>query len=78
MRSSIEQYIIDRVKEMRIAKGKSQADIAYGLGFESTGYIGEIESSNLEKSEAYNIDHLNEIAKILGCSPKDFWPEKAL
>jgi transcriptional regulator with XRE-family HTH domain len=78
MRSLIEQYIIDQVKAIRIVKGKSQADIAYGLGFESTGYIGEIESPNLENSEAYNIDHLNAIAKILDCSPKDFWPEKAL
>jgi len=78
MRSPIEQYIIDGVKEIRIAKGKSQADIAYGIGFESTGYIGEIESSNSENSEAYNIDHLNAIARILNCSPKDFWPEKAL
>ncbi|HVM87924.1 MAG TPA: helix-turn-helix transcriptional regulator [Puia sp.] len=78
MRSAIEQYIIDRVKEIRIAKDKSQADIAYGIGFESTGYIGEIESSNKENSEAYNIDHLNAIAKILDCSPKDFWPERPL
>jgi transcriptional regulator with XRE-family HTH domain len=78
MRSPIEQYIIDRVKEIRIAKGKSQADIAYGIGFESTGYIGEIESPNLENSESYNIDHLNAIAKILNCSPKDFWPEQPL
>lgn len=77
MRSAIEQYIINRVKEIRIAKGKSQADIAYGIGFESTGYVGNMESSNPENSEAYNIDHLNEIAKLLECSPKDFMPEKA-
>lgn len=78
MRSLIEQYIIDRVREIRIAKNKSQADIAYGIGFESTAYIGEIESSNPENSEAYNIDHLNAIAKVLDCSPKDFWPKKPL
>ncbi len=75
MRSAIEQYIIDKVREIRIVKGKSQADIAYGIGFESTGYVGEIESSNSESSAAYNIDHLNKIAKVLGCSPKDFWPD---
>lgn len=78
MRSDIEQYIIDRVREIRIAKKKTQAEIAYGLGFESTGYIGKIESPNPVNSETYNINHLNEIAKILGCSPKDFWPEKPL
>jgi transcriptional regulator with XRE-family HTH domain len=78
MRSAIEQYIIDRVKEIRTAKNKTQADIAYGLGFESTGYIGAIESTNDNNNECYNIDHLNKLAEILGCSPKDFWPEKAL
>ncbi|MBL7739079.1 MAG: helix-turn-helix transcriptional regulator [Chitinophagaceae bacterium] len=78
MRSQIEQYIINRVREIRLEKRKSQADIAYGLGFESTGYIGEIESSNSDSTAAYNIDHLNTIAKLLECSPKDFWPEKPL
>ena len=78
MRTEIEQHIIDRIREMRISKNKSQADIAYGLGFESTGYIGQIESSNADNSESYNINHLNEIAKILKCSPKDFWPDKPL
>lgn len=76
MRSAIEQYIIDKVREIRTAKKISQAAIAYGLGFESTSYIGEIESS--KSTDAYNIDHLNEIAKILDCSPKDFWPDKPL
>ncbi|HEV7783335.1 MAG TPA: helix-turn-helix transcriptional regulator [Chitinophagaceae bacterium] len=76
MRSEIEQYIIDKVREIRLSKKVSQAAIAYGLGFESTSYIGEIESS--KNADAYNIDHLNEIAKILQCSPKDFWPEQPL
>lgn len=78
MRSAIEQYIIDRVREIRLKKKVSQATLAFKLGFESTAYIGEIESSNPENTESYNIDHLNEIAKILDCSPKDFWPEKPL
>lgn len=78
MRTAIEQHIIDRIREIRIEKKISQADIAYGLGFESTGYIGQIESANPESTETYNIDHLNEIAKILKCSPKDFWPENPL
>lgn len=78
MRSAIEQYIIDRIKEIRLAKGKTQADIAYGIGFESTSYVGAIESSNENNRESYNIDHLNKIASILECSPKDFWPDKPL
>ncbi|OJV98526.1 MAG: hypothetical protein BGO52_11650 [Sphingobacteriales bacterium 44-61] len=78
MRSAIEQYIIDKVREIRLEKNISQADLAYGLGFESTGYVGQIESSKPENTEVYNIDHLNEIAKILNCSPKSFWPELPL
>ena len=76
MRSEIEQYIINKVREIRVAKKISQATIAYDLGFESTSYIGEIESP--KNSNSYNIDHLNRLAKTLNCSPKDFWPEKPL
>lgn len=78
MRKPIEQYIIDKVREMRKARGVSQAEIAYSLGFKSTSYIGEIESAKSANSQAYNINHLNEIAKILKCSPKDFWPDNPL
>lgn len=78
MRTDIDQYVIDKIREIRLAKKISQADIAYGLGFESTGYIGKIESSKPENNEVYNVSHLNEIAKILNCSPKDFWPESPL
>lgn len=78
MRSAIEQYVIDQVREKRIAKKASQAELALKLGFESTAHIGGIESSNPESTESYNVDHINEIAKILDCSPKNFWPEKPL
>lgn len=63
---------------MRIARKMSQAAIAYELGFESTAYIGLIESSNPGNTETYNIKHLNDLAKIFKCSPKDFWPDKPL
>ena len=76
MQSPIEQYIIDKVKEIRIAKNISQAEIAYVLGFESTSYIGEIEIVKFKNAK--NVNHLNEIAKILDCSPKNFWPETPL
>lgn len=75
MRTTIEQYIIDKVREIRIKKNISQSAIAYGLGFESTAYIGSIESSKTGNTDVYNINHLNEIARILDCSPKDFWPQ---
>jgi transcriptional regulator with XRE-family HTH domain len=78
MRSEIDQYIIDKVREIRTNRKKSQEDLAYALGFESTGYIGAIESKSPERTECYNSKHLNILAKLFNCSPKDFWPEKPL
>jgi transcriptional regulator with XRE-family HTH domain len=78
MRSYIDQYIIDRVREIRKLKKISQETLAYKLDFESKGYIGAIESMNEERTECYNIKHLNQIAKILECSPQDFWPLKPI
>lgn len=75
MRSQIEQYVIDRIRERREVLGISQENLAFSLGFESQGYISKIESTNPNYDDSYNISHLNEIAKILKCSPKDFWPE---
>lgn len=78
MRSAIDQYMIDKVRERRIKMNISQEKLAYSLGFESKGYIGAIESMNQDRDECYNSKHLNEISKILKCSPKDFWPENPL
>lgn len=78
MRSAIDQYIIDQVRDIRKRKRVSQEKLAYELGFESKAYIGAIESSNPARDETYNIFHLNKIAKILECSPKDFWPQNPL
>jgi len=78
MRSAIDQYIIDQVRERRLKLRVSQETLAYSLGFESKGYIGAIESMNSDRDECYNSKHLNEISKILKCSPKDFWPDEHL
>jgi transcriptional regulator with XRE-family HTH domain len=76
MRTSIQQYIIDRVREKRKAIGMSQEKLSIALGFESQGYISKIESQNYD--DHYNFDHLNEIAKIFDCSSREFWPDKPL
>lgn len=60
---------------MRLEKGLSQDDVALHLEL-SKGYIGHIESPKFIAK--YNTFHLNELAKLLKCSPKDFLPEKAL
>jgi transcriptional regulator with XRE-family HTH domain len=72
---NIEQYVINTIREMRINKGISQRSLAYQLNV-SEGFIGNIENPNYRAK--YNLNHLNEIAIILGCSPKDFLPEKPL
>lgn len=73
MKSKIDQYAIDKVKEKRIERDLSQAALAYELGM-SVGFIGKAESTKY--STHYNLKHLNDLAKILKCSPQDFLPKK--
>jgi transcriptional regulator with XRE-family HTH domain len=75
MLTEIEIYIIERVKEIREVQGMTQMDLSLRLG-KGVGFIGDIEAPS--KTAKYNIKHLNDLAKIFGCSPKDFWPEKPL
>lgn len=73
--SKVEQFVIDRVREFRKEKGISQRDLSASTEL-SIGFIGDVEST---KSRAkYNLNHLNEIAKVLECSPKDFLPDQPL
>lgn len=73
--TQIELYIISEVRKMREARGMSQMELSLKLG-KGVGFIGDIEAPS--KMAKYNLKHLNEIAKIFNCSPKDFWPENAL
>ena len=75
MLTKIDTYIISRVKEKRIKKGFSQSQLAFEMEL-PTSFIAMIESGKYNKK--YNSAHLNELAKILECSPKDFLPEKPL
>lgn len=72
-KAKIDWYIISRVKEIRQQQGLEQDDVAIHLGV-SNGFIGQIESPNFRAK--YNNSHLNELAKLFNCSPKDFMPEK--
>lgn len=49
--------------------------LAFGIG-KSRGFIGQVES--VKCATKYSLTDLNEIAKYLGCSPRDFLPEKPL
>ena len=73
--TKIEKYIIQRVKEIRKEKGYTQEDLSLALE-KNVGFIGDIEAPS--KKAKYNILHLNEIAKVLFCSPKDFWPDEPM
>lgn len=75
MLTKIELHIIQRVREMREQKGMTQMELSLRLG-KGVGFIGDIEAPS--KKAKYNINHLNEIAKVFECSPKDFWPDKAM
>jgi citrate lyase synthetase len=52
-----------------------QRELAYALEV-SLGFIGDEE--NPKYRAKYNLNHINELAKILECSPKDFLPEEIL
>jgi transcriptional regulator with XRE-family HTH domain len=75
MKSKIDLYVINQVREKRVEKNLSQADLAYELGM-SVGFIGKAESRKY--SSHYNVKHLNSLAKILKCSPQDFLPKKPI
>ena len=67
--------VIEAIRKERMAQKVSQAMLAYGIGV-SRSFIGMAESSKYDIK--YNLNHINEIAKYLGCSPRDFLPENPL
>ena len=73
--SPIEQYIIDKIRELRIEKGYSQRELADLLDI-SYGFIAKVESP--KKRAKYNVNHINAAAKLFKLSPRDFLPEKPI
>jgi transcriptional regulator with XRE-family HTH domain len=71
-KTRFELAVIDKVKEIRLAKGLSQYDLAIILGT-SSSFIGQVEVPT--HSSKYNLNHLNKLAYELGCSPHDFIPK---
>ena len=67
--------MIEAIRKERMAQKVSQAMLAYGIGV-SRSFIGMAESSKYDIK--YNLNHNNEIARYLGCSPRDFLPETPL
>jgi transcriptional regulator with XRE-family HTH domain len=73
--TKIEQYIIDQVREKRKKFGLSQIELSQRLSM-SDSFVSHVETPN--RRAKYNANHLNALAKIFKCSPRDFWPEKPL
>jgi len=73
--TKIESFIIERVKEKRIEKGWSQILLSQKLNM-SDSFVGHVETPN--RRAKYNVNHINALAKLFKCSPKDFLPEKPL
>lgn len=73
VKSDIETFVINKVKEMRERAKLSQSELAVRLDV-SNGFIGQAESPNYPTK--YNLNHLNKLALIFDCSIKDFIPEK--
>jgi transcriptional regulator with XRE-family HTH domain len=70
--SPVDSYIINKVRERRMELNISQEHLSFLLG-KSEGYISQFESH--KRGKHYSTRMLNEIAKALKCSPKDFWPQ---
>ena len=74
-KTPLDFYVIEKVKEMRLRAGMSQAVLGIKMEVSQT-FIGDVESP--KKRAKYNLNHINKLAAIFGCSPKDFLPEKPL
>ncbi|MBI1184780.1 helix-turn-helix domain-containing protein [bacterium] len=53
----------------------SQSDLSFELGL-ANSLVSKVESGKYGKK--YNVHHLNEIARVLDCSPADFLPDAPL
>ncbi len=73
MKSQIEIYTMQKVKERRLQLEISQRYLADYLNIHHS-YVSLVE--DMDSDAAYNLDHLNEIAIVLECSVKDFIPDK--
>lgn len=71
--SKIEDFVIQKVKQMRTERGISQAELSRLIDL-SEGFIGNVE--NPKQRAKYNLNILNELAKVFKCSPQDFLPPK--
>lgn len=73
MKTAVDLYVIKMVKKIREERNYSQEALSFALGFDGS-FISQYENGKA----TYNVEHLNNIAKILKCSPQIFLPEEAI
>lgn len=75
MKSELRLHVVNKIRTMRQERKMSQKYLADCLNV-SRSFIQKIESP--KTNNCYNIEHMNILAKVFGCSIKDFFPEKPL
>ncbi|WP_316797119.1 helix-turn-helix transcriptional regulator [Pedobacter agri] len=75
VKSEIELFVISKARALREQANFSQSELAFKLEV-SNGFIGQVESPN--SPSKYNLDHIDKLALIFNCSPKDFLPETSV
>ena len=71
MKSDIDLFVINKIKEKRKELNVSQRGMAALLDC-TAGFIGQVESENSDTK--YSVHQLYLIAKDFECSPADFFP----
>ena len=74
-KSELELFVISKARALREEANLSQSELAFRLGV-SNGFIGQVES--IKSQSKYNLNHINRLAIIFNCSPKDFLPDLPL
>ncbi|WP_059026115.1 helix-turn-helix transcriptional regulator [Gabonibacter massiliensis] len=75
MRTPIEEYVVNKIKKLRNEFGMSQKEFGDAINL-SSGFIGDIEAGR--EGAKYNLNHINEIAKVFKRSLHEFLPKNPL
>ena len=71
----LELYVIQKVKKERLLRSISQDKLSLLMGL-SKKFVSKVE--NINRTEKYNLNHLNKIAAVFNCSMRDLIPEKPM
>ncbi|KAA6311564.1 hypothetical protein EZS27_037332 [termite gut metagenome] len=74
-KKEIDLYISSVMAKKRLEKGWTQTQIAYYMGV-SRVFINDVQNKN--KPDHLNVYHINLLAEIFDCSPREFLPEKPI